>query len=130
MLALNALFELGMDRKQMASLCMKAENEFVGVASGIMDQYASLLCEVGHALLVDCRSLEEKNIPLDLEDAGLTLLVCDTRVERGTGRHQLQRPPRDNSPGGEDSGPGGSCATRRRRTWRSSPATSYSAPGT
>ncbi|MGB3633968.1 MAG: galactokinase [Rubrobacteraceae bacterium] len=84
-LALDALFELGMDRKQMASLCMKAENEFVGVQSGIMDQYASLLCDVGHALLVDCRSLEEENIPLDLEGAGLALLVCDTRVERELG---------------------------------------------
>ncbi len=84
-LALDKLFGLGIDRKQMASLCMKAENEFVGVASGIMDQYASLLCEVGHALLVDCRSLEEENVPLDLEGAGLTLLVCDTRVERELG---------------------------------------------
>ena len=84
-LALDKLFGLGIDRKQMASLCMKAENEFVGVASGIMDQYASLLCEVGHALLVDCRSLEEEHVPLDLEDAGLTLLVCDTRVERELG---------------------------------------------
>ena len=84
-LALDKLFGLGIDRKQMASLCMKAENEFVGVASGIMDQYASLLCEVGHALLVDCRSLEEENVPLDLEDAGLTLLVCDTGVERELG---------------------------------------------
>ncbi len=84
-LSLDTLFGLGMDRKQMASLCKKAENEFVGVASGIMDQYASLLCEVGHALLVDCRSLEAESIPLDLEGAGLVLLVCDTRVERGLG---------------------------------------------
>ena len=85
MLALDTLFELGIDRKEMASLCMKAENEFVGVQSGIMDQYASLLCKEGHALLVDCRSLEEEHVPLDLEDHGLTLLVCDTRVERELG---------------------------------------------
>lgn len=82
-LALDALFGLGIGRKEMASLCMKAENEFVGVQSGIMDQYASLLCKEGHALLVDCRSLDEENIPLDLEGAGLALLVCDARVERG-----------------------------------------------
>jgi galactokinase len=84
-LALDELFGLGIERKEMASLCMQAENDFVGVASGIMDQYASLLCEEGHALLVDCRSLEEENIPLDLEGAGLALLVCDTRVERELG---------------------------------------------
>jgi galactokinase len=82
-LALDALFELGMDRKDLAVLCQKAENEFVGVGTGIMDQYASLLCEEGAALLVDCRSLEAQSVPLDLEESGLALLVCDTRVERG-----------------------------------------------
>jgi galactokinase len=82
-LALDALFGLGMDRRELAVLCQRAENEFVGVQSGIMDQYASLLCEEGSALLVDCRSLEAENVPLDLEEVNLTLLVCDTRVERG-----------------------------------------------
>jgi galactokinase len=82
-LALDAFFELGMDRRELALLCQRAENEFVGVQSGIMDQYASLLCEEGSALLVDCRSLEAQNVPLDLEEVNLTLLVCDTRVERG-----------------------------------------------
>ena len=82
-LALDALFELGMDRKELAVLCQRAENEFVGIQSGIMDQYASLLCKEGAALLVDCRSLEAENVPLDLEKAGLALLVCDTRIERG-----------------------------------------------
>ena len=82
-LALDALFGLGVDRKDLAVLCQRAENEFVGVNSGIMDQYASLLCEEGAALLVDCRSLEAESVPLDLESAGLALLVCDTRVERG-----------------------------------------------
>ncbi len=82
-LALDALFGLGIGRKDLAVLCQRAENNFVGVASGIMDQYASLLCEAGAALLVDCRSLEAKSVPLDLASAGLTLVVCDTRVERG-----------------------------------------------
>ena len=82
-LALDALLGLGLGRKDLAVLCQRAENDFVGVASGIMDQYASLLCEAGAALLVDCRSLEAKSVPLDLAAAGLALLVCDTRVERG-----------------------------------------------
>ncbi len=82
-LALDALFGLGMDRKELAVLCQRAENEFVGVRSGIMDQYASLLCTEGAALLVDCRSLEAENVPLDLKGADLALVVCDTRVERG-----------------------------------------------
>jgi galactokinase len=82
-LALDALFGLDMDRKDLAVLCQRAENDFVGVGTGIMDQYASLLCKEGAALLVDCRSLEAENVPLDLKKAGLALLVCDTRVERG-----------------------------------------------
>jgi galactokinase len=82
-LALDALFGLEIDRKDLAVLCQRAENEFVGVQSGIMDQYASLLCKEGAALLVDCRSLEAENVPLDLDGAGLALLICDTRVERG-----------------------------------------------
>ena len=82
-LALDGLFGLGSDRREMAVTCRRAENEYVGVNSGIMDQYASLLCEAGAALLVDCRSLEAESVPLDLEKAGLSLLVCDTRVERG-----------------------------------------------
>jgi galactokinase len=82
-LALDALFGLDIGRKDLAVLCQRAENDYVGVASGIMDQYASLLCRAGSALLVDCRSLEAKSVPLDLTAAGLALVVCDTRVERG-----------------------------------------------
>ena len=82
-LALDALLGLRIGRKDLAVICQRAENDYVGVASGIMDQYASLLCEAGAALLVDCRSLEAKSVPLDLAAAGLALVVCDTRVERG-----------------------------------------------
>jgi galactokinase len=81
-LALDALFQLGIAKKDLAVLCQHAENAFVGVNSGIMDQYASLLCQAGTALLIDCRSLEAEPVPLDLAEAGLTLLVCDTQVSR------------------------------------------------
>jgi galactokinase len=93
-LALDALGGFGLGRKDLAVLCQRAENGFVGVNSGIMDQYASLLCEAGAALLVDCRSLEAESVPLDLEGAGLALAVCDTRVERGladTGYNERRR---------------------------------------
>ncbi|WP_273845589.1 galactokinase [Rubrobacter calidifluminis] len=93
-LALGALFGLEVDRKDLARICQRAENEYVGVQSGIMDQYASLLCHEGAALLVDCRTLEAEDVPLDLEGAGLVLLVCDTRVERGlagTGYNERRR---------------------------------------
>jgi galactokinase len=83
--ALDALFHLGSAKKDLAVLCQQAENAFVGVNSGIMDQYASLLCEAGTALLIDCRSLEAEPVPVDLVGADLTLLVCDTRVSRELG---------------------------------------------
>jgi galactokinase len=82
-LALDAFFGLGVERTDLALACQRAENDYVGVGTGIMDQYASLLCEAGAALLVDCRSLDAERVPLDLEAAGLALVVCDTRVERG-----------------------------------------------
>lgn len=53
--------------------------------SGIKGQYASLLYESGLALFIDCRSLEAEKVPLIVEDAGLSLLVCDTRLKRGLG---------------------------------------------
>jgi galactokinase len=81
-IALDALFQLEMTRKDLALLCLHAENAFVGVKSGIMDQYASLLCRAGTALLIDCRSLEAKPIPLNLAGADLVLLICDTHVSR------------------------------------------------
>ena len=74
---------MGIGRTDLAVLCQRAENDYVGVGTGIMDQYASLLCQAGAALLVDCRSLEAQSVPLDLAAAGLALIVCDTRVERG-----------------------------------------------
>ncbi len=84
-LALTALARHDIPRRELARLCQQAENDFVGVHSGIMDQFASLLCTEGHALYLDCASLEAEAVPLALEAAGLTLLVVDTRVKRGLG---------------------------------------------
>ena len=58
----------------------RAENEIVGVPSGIMDQMASMACTAGHVLLLDTRSLATEQIPFDPDAAGLALLVIDTHV--------------------------------------------------
>jgi len=84
-IALDALFHLEIEKRDLAVLCQHAENAFVGVNSGIMDQYASLLCQAGTALLIDCRSLEARQVPLNLAEAHLALLVCDTHVSRELG---------------------------------------------
>ncbi len=81
-LALTTLAGRTIPRSELARLCQRAENTFVGVSSGIMDQYAALLCEAHHALLLDCRSLAAEAIPLDLDAAQLALVICDTQVRR------------------------------------------------
>jgi galactokinase len=92
-LALTELYGLSVPRPELAVLARRGENEFVGVPTGIMDQSASLLCEEGHALLLDCRSGETSAVPLDLAAVGLVLLVVDTGVRHALsdGRYASRR---------------------------------------
>ncbi|MER6078945.1 galactokinase [Streptomyces sp. NPDC001833] len=80
-LALNDLYELGLQRWQLARLCQRAENVYVGAPTGIMDQTASACCEQGHALFLDTRDLSQRQIPFDLAAEGMRLLVVDTQVK-------------------------------------------------
>ncbi|MCS6963276.1 galactokinase [Thermoflexus sp.] len=68
-----------MPRLELARLCQRAENEFVGVRCGIMDQMAALFGRRGHALLIDCRSLETRLIAIPEE---VVVLVADSGVRR------------------------------------------------
>jgi galactokinase len=79
-LALTELAGLSVDRRELAAIARRAENEFAGVPSGIMDQSASLLSRSGHALLLDCRSLETAQVPFDPAASGSRLLLIDTRA--------------------------------------------------
>jgi galactokinase len=65
---------------EVALLAQRAENDFVGVPCGVMDQFAVTHARSGHLLLLDTRSLEVRHIPFELYDEGLTLLVIDTRA--------------------------------------------------
>ncbi|MFE9597591.1 galactokinase [Streptomyces hokutonensis] len=84
-LALNDLFELGLSGPELARFSQRAENDFVGVPCGIMDQTASACAEEGHALHLDCRDLSIRQIPFDLASEGLSLLVVDSRVKHALG---------------------------------------------
>nr|WP_307821802.1 galactokinase [Streptomyces coffeae] len=84
-LALNDLYELGLEPGEIARLCQRAENDFVGVPCGIMDQTASACCAQGHALFLDARDLTRRQVPFDLAAEGLRLLVVDTRVTHELG---------------------------------------------
>ncbi|MHA7155959.1 galactokinase [Arthrobacter sp. TMN-50] len=78
--AANDLAGIGLTAPKLALVGQRAENEMVGAPTGVMDQSASLLGQSGHAVFLDCRSLEAQLVPLPLAEAGLTLLVIDTRV--------------------------------------------------
>ncbi|MET9127677.1 galactokinase [Streptomyces sp. NPDC004528] len=84
-LALDDLYGLGLTRPELARLAQRAENDFVGVPCGIMDQTASACSTEGHALHLDCRDLSIRQIPFDLASQGLELLVVDTRVKHALG---------------------------------------------
>ncbi len=61
-------------------LARRAENEFVGAPTGIMDQSASTLSRAGHALFLDCRTLDVEHIPFDVAAAGLAVLIVNTNA--------------------------------------------------
>ncbi|MCW3840176.1 galactokinase [Micromonospora yasonensis] len=80
---LAALVELGgldLPAERWPRLAQRAENEYVGAPTGIMDQSAVIRGRAGHALFLDCRSEEVEQVPFDLDAAGLAVLVIDSRA--------------------------------------------------
>jgi galactokinase len=75
----QALGDFVLDPVELALLGQKAENQFVGMNCGILDQYSSALGKAGCALLLDCRDLSSRVTPIA---AGLSVVICDTRAER------------------------------------------------
>jgi galactokinase len=78
--ALNDLGGLDIPMEARPRLAQRAENAYVGVPCGVMDQAAATLCRDGHLLFLDCRSLDTVHIPCDLAAEGLVVLVIDTRA--------------------------------------------------
>lgn len=72
--------KLEIPRPELAQLCQRAENEFVGMNCGILDQFTSLMAEKGHALFLDCRSLGYRNVPFDTSE--VKVVICDTKKPR------------------------------------------------
>ena len=78
--ALNERCGYGLDRVALARLAQRSENRFVGVACGIMDQFASLLGRERRLIRLDCRDLSYQYVPFERED--LLLVLCDSQVRR------------------------------------------------
>ena len=79
-LAVDDLAGFGIDRKALAAAARRAENEVAGAPTGPMDQLASLLGTEDAVILIDCRSIDVREVPLGLADAGLVLVVIDTHA--------------------------------------------------
>lgn len=78
--AFSAISDIEWNAPAMARIAQKAENEWVGVNCGIMDQMASAACREGYALFLDCRSLETQHAPLP---QGVSVVILDTSTRRG-----------------------------------------------
>jgi galactokinase len=81
--ALNELFALNLDKLTMVKASQKAENLFVGVNCGIMDQFASMFGKEQHVIRLDCRSLEYEYIPFKMD--GFRIVLLDTNVKHSLG---------------------------------------------
>ncbi len=77
--AWKKLYGLKIEGAALAKLCQRADNDFVGIGSGIMDQLISVLGSKDNALFVDCRSLKTENVPLP---HNVAIVVADTKVKR------------------------------------------------
>ena len=75
---LNELFNLGFDKITLTEIAQKAEHNYVGTMCGIMDQFASIMGKEDRVMLLDCRSLEYKYLPLELRD--YEILIYNTNV--------------------------------------------------
>ena len=79
-LSLCSLSGLAVPRPELAGIAKRAENEFVGAPTGIIDQSAALLCEPGHAMLLDCGTHRATQVPFLPAAADAAALIVDTRV--------------------------------------------------
>jgi galactokinase len=89
--AVDELNGLGLTRPQLVRIAQRAENDYVGVPTGILDQSASMLCEAGHALFMDCRDGSTQQVPFDPSAVGLSLVVIDTRAHHSLADGQYAR---------------------------------------
>ena len=80
-MAITDLHKIKIDGVEMALLAQRAENNFVGVQCGIMDQYISRLGQKDHALLIDCRTNDYELVPF--KNDNYQIVICNSKVERG-----------------------------------------------
>lgn len=88
---LNEIYNLNIPKLDLVKLSQKAENEFVGVNCGIMDQFASVFGKSGHVFRLDCRSLDFEYFPLKLNGNGIILVDTKVKHSLGTSEYNTRR---------------------------------------
>jgi len=89
--ALDRLYQLGIAPMEKAKLAQQAENDFVGIKCGLMDQFISIYGEENTAIFLDCLSFDFEKIPLELYKYELEFIVFDSRVKRELSRSEYNR---------------------------------------
>ena len=88
---LNEVFELGIDRVQLVKIGQKVENEFIGVNSGIMDQFAIGMGKAKSAILLNCQTLSYEYAPFDLADHQIVIMNTNKRRELADSKYNERR---------------------------------------
>ncbi len=118
--ALSAIFDLRVSDLDLILAAQRAEHKYAGVQCGIMDQAASALSRRGHALLIDCRTLEMRPVPFG--DSGILVAVCHTGVKHALAESEYNRRAPRRWP------PSGGAATESPVWGNSPPPTGWSFP--
>ena len=90
-MALNEAYQLGLSKQEIAEIAQLAEHHFVGVKCGIMDQYASMFGMEGHALKLDCRTLQYQYQKIHLDDYQLVLIDSKVKHELTSTQYNKRR---------------------------------------
>ncbi|MFN7117462.1 MAG: galactokinase [Saprospiraceae bacterium] len=88
--ALNRLFDAGFSKSYIAELAHHSSNQFMGIPSGIMDQFASMMGKANHFILLDCRSLEHRYIPADLKAYQIVLINSKVHHELSSSEYPVR----------------------------------------
>ena len=88
---LNELFDLGFTQWDLIKIGQRAEHNYVGTKCGIMDQFASVMGKEGHAMLLDCRSLDFEYVPIELGDYRLLLMNTNVSHNLSDGEYNKRR---------------------------------------
>lgn len=88
---LNELFNLGLTQWDLIRIGQRAEHNYVGTKCGIMDQFASVMGKEGHVMLLDCKSLDFKYVPLELGDYRLLLMNTNVSHNLSDGEYNIRR---------------------------------------